>query len=84
MNTPPPCVGKSELFDSTDDFDHLRARVICAGCPFVQECILQAVEVAKVNASWAAVRGPDGTWGGLLWRNGKVREFVSTHAAVAA
>jgi hypothetical protein len=61
------------LFDSTNYRDHLEARKICAGCPSVQLCILGAVDIAnEISTDLPAFRGPDGTWGGLLWINGHI------------
>lgn len=48
------------LFDSIDPLDHLRARKLCAACPFVRDCI-----------ETAALTRPEGTWGGLLWVAGE-------------
>ena len=84
MNTPPPpCAGRSVLFDSTDLFDHLAARRTCASCPMVRACIERALAVAAEHPA-GAERGPDGTWGGLLWRGGSLVEFVTPGLEVAA
>ena len=62
------------LFDSTYYDDHLEARKLCATCPVVWKCVLGAVDIAnEVDEHLPAYRGPDGTWGGLLWVNGHIR-----------
>ena len=74
MNTPPPpCAGRSVLFDSTDLFDHLTARRTCSGCPMVAACLERALSIADERGERDhSRRGPDGTWAGLLWRSGSV------------
>jgi hypothetical protein len=73
MRPAPACRGAPpQLFDSVDILSHQRARVICATCPLVQHCIHHAISVATVHTNEPALRGPDGTWGGLLWRDGQV------------
>lgn len=62
------------MFDSIDPLDHMRARSICAGCPMVVACIREAIAVADRYTN-ADQRGPDGTWGGLLWRAGDVLDL---------
>lgn len=61
------CGGKSGLFDSTDLLDHQRARVRCSSCPVMRECLDDAIAQSRGPRSV-----PDGTWGGLLWRNGHI------------
>lgn len=67
------------LFDSTHPLDHLHARAICDTCPLVQPCIHRACDVARKHAHEPALRGPDGTWGGLLWRAGRVVDPRRVH-----
>lgn len=65
MNTPPPpCAGQWELFDSTDYFDHRRARQLCETCPMLAACagLLQDARKTALNAR----NGPRGTWAGQL------------------
>lgn len=59
------------MFDSTKPRDHARARVICAACPLVEACLNLALSVSRQTGE-RALRGPDGTWAGLLWVNGEV------------
>ena len=69
----PSCAGESWLFDSTDPFDHREARSLCTTCPIWGQCLDLALTIARTNAHRSsAYRGPDGTWAGLLWRNGGV------------
>ena len=66
MSTLPPCVGKWELFDSIDPFDHLRAADLCATCPMLDACN-RRLEVARNNAHGNTKDyGPVGTWAGRL------------------
>lgn len=60
------------LFDSTAVVDHLRARVVCSQCLCVQPCLQLALRIARGDIGNRAVRSPEGTWGGLLWREGRV------------
>lgn len=66
------CYGRDpQLFDSTKHTDHQLAKAICGTCPHVQACLRLALDIAgETNAH--AQRGPDGTWAGLLWRDGQV------------
>jgi hypothetical protein len=67
------CVGSDpRLFDSTRAFDHLLARRVCATCPMVQACIGRAIAIASQHPHNPHWRGPDGTWGGLLWHAGVI------------
>lgn len=82
--TTPPCTNDAALFDSVDHFDHLLARATCATCPMVRACIERAVEVAGMHNT-RSYRGPDGTWGGLLWNSGSVVQLaISTTLAEVA
>lgn len=79
---PPPCTRYSPaLFDSTDADDHLHARAVCATCPMVAACLDRALAIATEQSYW---RGPDGTWAGLLWRNGLVVDWRTSALVVAA
>ncbi len=61
--TTPPCVGKWNLFDSTNLADHQLAAQLCAACPMTQEC-RQRYEKAR-SAAYGTV--PVGTWAGRLY-----------------
>lgn len=63
-----PCHDHYSLFDSTSTLDHLLARRMCAACPMLRGCLTLAQSIADTEG-WAGV--PNGTWGGVLWRNGK-------------
>lgn len=65
MNTPPPCAGRWELFDSTDLADHLQAAAICQTCPLIVDC-RKELEAAKRDAYVPIKYGPAGTWAGRL------------------
>jgi hypothetical protein len=61
------------LFDSTDWPDHVLARRVCGRCPVVAWCVERAVAIAREHTRGAVeTRGPDGTWGGVLWRDGSI------------
>lgn len=83
MNLPPCANRDPRLFDSTRLRDHLKARAICAECPLVQPCIARAVSIAAEHAPGAR-RAPDGTWGGLLWAGGSVRQLRSPECGTPA
>lgn len=70
----PPCVGiEPLLFDATDIATHLQVRPICGDCSFVVACFERATEIAHEHSRYnKGARGPDGTWAGLLWRDGHV------------
>lgn len=71
--TYPPCTkADPQLFDSTKPRDHARARAVCSTCPRVRECLELAGAISGRHQHNAMRRGPDGTWGGRLWRNGEV------------
>lgn len=61
-NTPPPCAGKHELFDSREKEDHLEAKKLCDTCPVFAACWdnLQAVRNAPAQFGGS----PEGTWAG--------------------
>ena len=62
--TAAPCAGMWDLFDSTDYYDHRRARQICAECPLIDAC---RTNLADARASaFTAQHGPRGTWAGEL------------------
>ena len=66
------CVGKSDLFDSTDPGHHEQARKLCADCPVSSWCAEQASMALKAAGSRAHRRGAVlvGTWAGRLYGNG--------------
>jgi hypothetical protein len=73
------------LFDSTDLIDHLDARRLCAICPLVNQCLHLALAIASEQpASRPGHRGPDGTWAGLLWRNGAILTTTAPAVRTAA
>ena len=84
MNLPPCTRYSPSLFDSTALGDHLTARAVCAACPMVTACLERALGIAGEKHDGNR-RGPDGTWAGLLWKDGHV-ERVEDHrwAEVAA
>lgn len=64
-----PCLGRHDLFDSTALVDHIEARKLCGGCSFVEGCRERAAEVRALPGGHDAV---EGTWGGQLWRSGRI------------
>lgn len=61
----------TDLFDSTDLIEHKEAQQLCDRCPFLEGCRQLAHDTAmSPAASWARI--PSGTWGGELWKNGKL------------
>ena len=58
-----PCVGKWELFDSTNPSDHAEAKALCDTCPTLNWC---ATELEKVRRAAYPEFGPEGTWAGQL------------------
>lgn len=73
--TQPPCVGMHQLFESTDRFDHARARLICDVCPVVAWCEgeLEAARATALTAGTHTYAGPVGTWAGRLVGVGAAR-----------
>lgn len=68
----PACDGADpQEFDATDIPTHLEMRAICATCPIVTPCLELALDISRHRHAHKA-RGPDGTWGGVLWRDGVV------------
>ena len=61
------CTGQHMLYDSTDPRDHRKARRLCEACPVQAACMSVALRTAKKPG-----RSPDGTWAGVLWRDGRV------------
>lgn len=57
-----PCASDPKLFDSIDLLDHYEARELCLSCSTRTSCALIA----------HGDREADGTYGGLLFRHGKV------------
>lgn len=75
----PPCTGLHELFESTYDDDHRKARTLCAECPMRAEC---AATLAEVQAdAYSATYGPAGTWAGRLVGSRAVVRKAETLAA---
>lgn len=70
------CVGRWELFDSTDPNDHREAAALCRECPMLLTC-RKLLEEASLSP-FARYGGPQGTWAGQLLRatTGKVAETV--------
>lgn len=67
-----PCAEQNPaLFDSRRPLEHARARAVCATCPYVQACLRLACDIARDGPNDRA-GAPDGTWGGLLWRDGRI------------
>lgn len=64
------CLGMTDEFDSTVWTWHLRARVLCSTCPLTRDCLDNALAQARDRSTNCAV--PNGTWGGLLWRDGQI------------
>lgn len=73
-----PCAGQHALFDSTNIEDHLRARVLCQSCPFVQACGETYRKLYKTAERRAGRSGtPVGTWGGLLRGTGPIEQVTA-------
>lgn len=56
------CTGQSDLFTSTNPADHEAAAAICGDCPLAATCTPAAADAFA-----------DGTYGGRLYVNGRVR-----------
>lgn len=74
MNAPPskldnevPCAGRWDLFDSTDQADHLEARAMCDACPALTWCRDYARNVAETAPHIDTSSAMTGTWAGLLY-----------------
>lgn len=67
-----PCYALPELFVSTNPIDHRQARRGCSNCPLRDTC--------KPPAGGNA----DGTYGGVLYRDGKAIEVRPDRAELAA
>ncbi len=68
---PPACRGTDPRhFDSTTIGDHLAVRRLCDHCPHAKACLATALTIA--NSAHIHHGTPDGTWGGLLWRDGQI------------
>lgn len=65
---PPPCDGRSWLFDSTFLPDHLVAAEDCATCPLIDTCR----ERVRNERQRVPVGTPEGTWAGERWANGRL------------
>lgn len=81
--TPACTQADPQLFDSTRLRDHLQARAYCSTCPVVVDCINTAVRIAGERPPGCR-RGPDGTWGGLLWVSGHIRGLAATDCGTPA
>jgi hypothetical protein len=64
MSTIPPCVGKHDLFDATDAWNHAKAAALCATCPLIEAC---AERFARLQAEASVYGHPEGTWAGRLY-----------------
>lgn len=60
------------MFDSTDLLDHMTAAELCAECPVRAGCLQLAEDIAQ-HSRWAGA--PNGTWGGELWRDGRLATY---------
>lgn len=60
------CVGKHWLFDSTDPIDHDQAAKLCAACPLLADCQIEASRLSREYRT-SAYRPLTGTWGGRLY-----------------
>ena len=66
MNAPAPCAGQWDLFDSTDYYDHRRARQLCHSCPIIDACRQALAEATASSRAVSRGGGPQGTWAGEL------------------
>lgn len=64
MSAIAPCAGMWDLFDSTDWFDHRRAKQLCDTCPMIAACRESLAEARSTQ--YSAYYGPRGTWAGEL------------------
>lgn len=80
-----PCTGRWDLFDSRRHEDHLQAREICATCPLKADCkppsthYVQPLSGAPGRPVEGSAAIADGTWGGVLYRNG-IQDLTVTEA----
>lgn len=67
MSAVAACAGQWELFDSTDEIDHIKAKTLCGECPMRVECD-QRLQGARNRAHKGGSKdyGPQGTWAGRL------------------
>lgn len=71
---PLPCRADPELFFRNDEAAVAEAKLICGGCPFLEECRWEA----------AATDSEYGTWGGLSESERRAtRSARQTHRSVA-
>lgn len=70
MREPPErrCLGNTQLFTSAHPADHNRAKEFCAECPAAMWC-KREVEKALAHPSYGL--GVEGTWAGVLYRDGR-------------
>ena len=63
------------MLNSTALADHLEARKLCAVCPRLRQCLNAAIAMANdYDSALPACRQPSGTYAGLLWVNGHIRD----------
>lgn len=58
------CLGQSELFDSRNREDHLKAKALCNSCPIALQCVAHLQDVLASPKSEGGT--PEGTWAGKL------------------
>lgn len=63
------CNGQESMFLSTHPTDHGHARELCGVCPAFDWCLRETVK-ALSNESYGL--GVEGTWAGVLYKNGRV------------
>lgn len=56
------CAGDWELFDSTNAFDHRKARQVCTTCPVFAACHEEMLELLATPEATLV-----GTWAGILF-----------------
>jgi hypothetical protein len=83
MREPPErrCLGNEPLMLSTHPADHSQAKKFCADCPAATWCRRETDE-ALAHPSYGL--GVEGTWAGVLYRDGRVvtRMEARGHRAV--
>lgn len=71
LDVEPPCVGRWELFDSTDQADHAKAAALCNECPIRKTC--EQIALNQRDTATGKL-GVEGTWAGSLY--GEERNVV--------
>lgn len=67
MSTLPPCAGLWEVFDSTDEVDHRKAKTLCGECSILTACAARLESARKeAHKGGSGDYGPQGTWAGQL------------------